>query len=769
MPVIDEIYSPDVKSNTFVGPNPKSKSKWDSRERVFQAVGKIREGRLRSFYWKMFGTNAGVRARRSSLKMVPKTISNKNPIFRIGETDKFYGFPAGHIKELWTEESQPPMKEDKKKGFCKAVFDNLDNYLDKSTLHGLRYVGDSTITIGERIFWLVSFLSAISFATYFINNIYAKYNLSPVIISFSPTAVSIAEIPFPAITICSVNIVKKSEGERIIQFGTETEKLLLDDYCDTNYTVAKNDDDLENLADWETLKAFILKVTQSCSEMLKLCKWKQKEHDCNVIFNPILTDDGYCCTFNRLPSSSIFRNPKELNDLNETYPSEVYDWTPEKGYTINVSSDALPWRSPGAGAHLGLSVVVDAQLDSYYCQTTNSAGFKVLLSNPIETPKMADFGFFMRPGVEARIVIKPNKVDSTDTLKHIDIEKRQCFFPEERFLQFYRTYTEKNCKLECQANRTLKSCNCVPYFLPKNRTTRICGKKQDNCVKDIKAIMEKPTMTTECDCLPSCFEISYSKSHSSNILSLKTRPKDDIIKNESLEYFVSNMAIFHFFYTDSTFTQKIKGEIYGFSEFLSNTGGLLGLFLGFSFLSAVEIGYYIFIRTTYIYVFLLQFATCITANLTCTYTRVLTICRADLFALHFRCECLSSCFELSYENSFSFLLSEKNVFPREEILRNYSSDYLAENIAVLDFYFKQREHDGTIQSEMYGFAEFLSQTGGLLSIFLGFSSLSLIEIFYHAFLKIPFKNCRQYFSKKQGKIRNGNQVKISPIVQPFTH
>lgn len=83
----------------------------------------------------------------------------------------------------------------------------------------------------------------------------------------------------------------------------------MDDYCDSNYTIAKGDDDLENLADWDTLKAFILKVTQSCSEMLKLCKWKQKEHDCNVIFNPILTDDGYCCTFNRLPSSSIFRNP----------------------------------------------------------------------------------------------------------------------------------------------------------------------------------------------------------------------------------------------------------------------------------------------------------------------------------------------------------------------------------------------------------------------------------------------------------------------------
>ncbi|KAK9752065.1 Amiloride-sensitive sodium channel [Popillia japonica] len=600
MPVVQGIQS-EVNCNISGGVKESKtrNTRWDNKEKIFQAAGKIRGGRLKSFYWKMFGTanNSSVRARKNNLKAVSKNMGTKNPIFRIGESDKFYGFPAGQIKEIWTEEPpNHPKKPEKSKGFCRAVFDNVDNYFDKSTLHGLRYVGDSTITIGERIFWLLAFLTAVSFAAYFINNIYAKYNLNPVIISFSPTAVSIAEIPFPAITICSVNIVKKAEGERILQYGTETEKLLMDDYCDSNYTIAKGDDDLENLADWDTLKAFILKVTQSCSEMLKLCKWKQKEHDCNVIFNPILTDDGYCCTFNRLPSSSIFRNPKELNDLNETYPSEVYDWTPQKGYTINASIDALPWRSPGAGAHLGLSVVVDAQLDSYYCQTTNSAGFKVLLSNPIETPKMADFGFFMRPGLEARIVIKPQKVESTETLKNIDVSKRQCFFPEERYLQFYRSYTEKNCKLECQANRTLRSCNCVPYFLPKNRTTRICGKKQDNCVKRIKAIMEKPTLRQECNCLPGCYELWYEKSFSQLIFDKNLNPRGYILKNFSASYCAENIAVLNFYYMKNDYGGMLKSEIYGFSEFLSQTGGLLSVFLGFSTLSVIEILYHLIIK-----------------------------------------------------------------------------------------------------------------------------------------------------------------------------
>lgn len=62
-----------------------------------------------------------------------------------------------------------------------------------------------------------------------------------------------------------------------------------------------------------------------------------------------------------------------------------------------------------------------------------------------------------------------------------------------------RTYTERNCKLECQANHTLNRCGCVPYFLPskqlllllfldsnecyilENIETKICGRQSEEC------------------------------------------------------------------------------------------------------------------------------------------------------------------------------------------------------------------------------------------------------------------------------------------------
>lgn len=70
----------------------------------------------------------------------------------------------------------------------------------------------------------------------------------------------------------------------------------------------------------------------------------------------------------------------------------------------------------------------------------------------------------------------------------------------------FRTYTERNCKLECQANHTQQKCGCVPYFLPskfdvafkylpiyvfcnqlkrksfiENMNTTICGRQEEEC------------------------------------------------------------------------------------------------------------------------------------------------------------------------------------------------------------------------------------------------------------------------------------------------
>ncbi|KAJ9583986.1 hypothetical protein L9F63_021678, partial [Diploptera punctata] len=394
-------------------------------------------------------------------------------------------------------------------------------------------------------------------------------------------------------------------------------KYLCEEANNTNYTFTPEDEEaLLEHANWDTIQNFMTKVRQPCHEMLLACYYGGHPHSCVTIFNPSLTDEGICCSFNKVKRDLIFRNPRDLSDLNVTFPAKVADWTPENGYPKGTPTGTLPWRPRGAGTHLGLTLLLDANIDDYYCSSTASVGFKFRLHNPVETPKVAEFGHTLSPGKEYRIAIRPIITNSSATLKGIPTNKRQCVFSNEKYLKFYRTYTQRNCALECEANYTLEVCQCVPYYLPKDANTTICGQKEENCTTGARRTIEmrlvdefanttifttnndeylqKPT----CQCLPGCSELNYQITLSSARFGGTFPLSKEFIattqRNET--YFKRNVAIVHFYFMESQFFNYHKSELFGFTEFLSNTGGLLGLFLGFSFLSVVEAFYFISLR-----------------------------------------------------------------------------------------------------------------------------------------------------------------------------
>lgn len=74
----------------------------------------------------------------------------------------------------------------------------------------------------------------------------------------------------------------------------------------------------------------------------------------------------------------------------------------------------------------------------------------------------------LSPGNEARIDIVPKIIQATEDLINIQKEKRECLFSNERRLEYYKTYTQNNCILECEAWYTKEKCNCVLHYMPSN-------------------------------------------------------------------------------------------------------------------------------------------------------------------------------------------------------------------------------------------------------------------------------------------------------------
>ncbi|XP_034937695.1 pickpocket protein 28-like [Chelonus insularis] len=484
-------------------------------------------------------------------------------------------------------------------------FSLIEQYCANSTLHGLRYVGDTHVSIIEKLFWIFSFICAFLSASYFIWHLYNKWQASPIIISMSPEPVSFEEFPFPSVTICNMNNARKSEADRINDSDDNLEKLLLEDICDFRNSTDEVDE-VFGSANWSNVFRFMINVSQPCTEMLYHCQWHGNTTDCDKLFNPTMTDEGMCCNFNSVHRKYMFYNPQEWEDLNITFPFNNMDWKPETGYKAAIHPDTQPWRPFGAGEYYGLTLVLDTAVDDYYCSSTASVGFKLLLHSPVETPKMADFGFAISPGEETRIIISPRILTASLSILEIPRKKRKCFFNSERKLKYYRTYTQRNCLLECEANFTQKICQCVQYYMPKSANTPICGKKDDPCATRARRLMETKLYDDEadklnvteipsCNCWPGCFEINYEFTISHSSLTPKFYIDDAYVK-QSKKYFKENMAIVHLFFIDSQFPKYVKSELFGFIEFLSSVGGLLGLFMGFSFLSVVEVVYFMTLR-----------------------------------------------------------------------------------------------------------------------------------------------------------------------------
>ncbi|XP_076678005.1 pickpocket protein 28 [Andrena cerasifolii] len=486
------------------------------------------------------------------------------------------------------------------------IRNTLKQYCTNSSLHGLRYVGDSNLTILERVFWIISFTLAVLTAAYYIWFLYQKWVSTPIIISLSPESVSLDEFPFPSVTICNMNNVKKSEAVRINAGTDDRKKLMLEDRCSIENLTHFDLDD--SAITWNSMLHFMINVSQSCTEMLHLCQWHGNVTECEKIFNPSMTDEGICCNFNSVHRKYMFYNPRDWSDLNITFPFTSIDWNPETGYDENVAADSIPWRPYGAGQFYGLTLVLDADIEEYYCSSSASVGFKMLLHNPVETPKIAEFAFTVTPGEETRVIVAPRISTASKSIISVPQRKRKCFFTSERKLRYYRTYTQKNCVLECEANFTQKICHCVQYYMPKSSNTPICEKKDDACATDARRAMElklyddesgitsiNASETRSCNCYPGCFEINYNVEISQSKLVPNFNIAENYVKT-SKKYFTENMAVVHLFFVDSQFTKYMKNELFGFTEFLSSTGGLLGLFMGFSFLSLVEIIYFLILR-----------------------------------------------------------------------------------------------------------------------------------------------------------------------------
>ncbi|VVC31619.1 Epithelial sodium channel [Cinara cedri] len=214
---------------------------------------------------------------------------------------------------------------------------------------------------GFRLFWTIITVVSSGVGALLAYLMLYRYSISPTVTTLETYSYPTWKIPFPAVTLCNVNKVRKSFVHSI------TEKLLTKQVNESDIehffkkiTALITRDNIEFSNIDKVVQESVMKhingsiddimrmVSQPCSELLIRCTWQGNYVDCNQIFRSSKTVEGYCCSFNYYP-----KNRKD--GFNNEYIG-------------------------GTGRKDGLTVIMNANPPDYYSTTDPYYGVK-------ETPK----------------------------------------------------------------------------------------------------------------------------------------------------------------------------------------------------------------------------------------------------------------------------------------------------------------------------------------------------------------------------------------------
>ncbi|XP_022181305.1 pickpocket protein 28-like isoform X1 [Myzus persicae] len=274
---------------------------------------------------------------------------------------------------------------------------------------------------------------------------------------------------------------------------------------------------------------------------------------------------------------------QEFNNYNwKKYHSS---WKPDTGYRSDALIGHLPLRTFGDGDYHSATMKLELHSEDMNKQCAQGLDvFYILIHSPAEWPDRSHPTLLASVNMISTISIKPYVVTTAEELIPWDPQIRHCYFQNERKLKFFKVYTKNNCILECRSFNILAQCGCVPFYYLRTKNTPVCGPAKMPCW-----VTASQTSSDACDCLPGCTEFFFKTSTMNAQLT-------ESVKKENETDLAPSSVILSVYYQSKNFIGHNRIMTFTFGQFMGNVGGIMGLCLGFSFLSLVEIIYFLTLR-----------------------------------------------------------------------------------------------------------------------------------------------------------------------------
>ncbi|XP_071556613.1 pickpocket protein 19-like isoform X2 [Temnothorax nylanderi] len=291
-------------------------------------------------------------------------------------------------------------------------------------------------------------------------------------------------------------------------------------------------------------------VMPRCDQLLSACWWRNANRNCCEIFEVQKTEYGFCYSFN--------------SEVAQTAPANL--------------TESRPRRASGYGDWSGVKVTIHLGNISKPPNSEEIDGVVVIINEPRVWPNS---GTMIPSGSLVSVSLECVSGHATQRVLELDKDKQPCQYDETGM------YKQETCLSLCKRYWVAKYCRCNPSFLfPATAHFRDCTIEDFICLIDYNDVFNDyivhfggeyphdiPSMI--CNCLPECDYYVYSTQFSN----VPLHNMNDIM----LDVHFIGQTSFRY-KTDIVFTQM---------DLLVSFGGIIGLFLGGSLLSAVELVYYL--------------------------------------------------------------------------------------------------------------------------------------------------------------------------------
>ncbi|XP_038069816.1 acid-sensing ion channel 3-like isoform X2 [Patiria miniata] len=252
-------------------------------------------------------------------------------------------------------------------------------------------------------------------------------------------------------------------------------------------------------------------------------------------------------------------------------------------YTFNggLNGQELKQQKVAGAAH---GLVLQLSIEQYYhffSRTASGAGVYVAVHGQDEIPDIDSMGVGVPAGRDGKISVRKKT-----TMRKDD----GCY---EKELKYSKNYTTSMCHLECLIEIVNRICGCVEPYMAVISQLRVCDPIETFTCAHHQAA--NPSNVGQCDCPLPCSTTKYTTSasytafpgkfYSARLAERYSTPEFTLPEN----LYQENLVQLHVFYEELSTEHLEQHSAYTFFAFLCDIGGALGLWLGGSILTFVEI------------------------------------------------------------------------------------------------------------------------------------------------------------------------------------